>query len=52
MESSAHVMIGWIGCKLVYTLFPHPLWFELVFWVVLVIIFGIGFMKREKKNGR
>lgn len=52
MEASAHLMIGWIGCKLVYTLFPHPLWFEIIFWFVLVVIFGLGFMKKEKKYGR
>jgi YkoY family integral membrane protein len=51
MQSSAHLMIGWIGCKLIYTLLPHPLWFEWVFWIGLVGLFVSGLFRKDKKYG-
>ncbi len=51
MESSAHLMIGWIALKLVYELFPHPPIFEPIFWGVLILLFCLGFTKRQRKYG-
>lgn len=51
MESSAHLMIGWIGIKLIYELFPHPPFFESIFWSVLLILFCLGFTKKQRKYG-
>ena len=49
MERAAHLMIGWIGIKLVYELFPHPEIFKFFFWGILFILFLFGFIK--KKHG-
>lgn len=51
MELTAHLMIGWIAIKLVYELFPHSQIFEVVFWVVLALLFLFGFVKKERKYG-
>ncbi len=51
MELTAHLMIGWIGVKLVFELFPHFFIFELIFWVVLSLLFIFGFTSRQKKHG-
>jgi YkoY family integral membrane protein len=51
MELTAHLMIGWIGIKLVYELFPHPAIFEPIFWSVLAFLFCLGLIKRQRKYG-
>ncbi|MDE3045650.1 MAG: hypothetical protein KGJ02_03290 [Verrucomicrobiota bacterium] len=48
LETSAHLMIGWIGVKLAFsTLFPslaEPL--ETFFWAVLALLFARGLLRR------
>lgn len=51
MELTAHLMIGWIAIKLVYELFPHPQVFEVIFWIVLALLFLLGFTKKQRKYG-
>jgi hypothetical protein len=51
MELTAHLMIGWIAIKLVYALFPHPQVFEVIFWIVLALLFLFGFTKGKRKYG-
>jgi YkoY family integral membrane protein len=46
MERSAHLLIGWIGIKLIYELFHYPLLFDYCYWTVFMIILLYGFWKR------
>lgn len=50
MEFSAHLMIGWIGVKLVYELFPHPPILGPIFWTVLALLFLLGFTKTQRRK--
>ena len=51
LELQAHLMIGWIALKLMYELLPHPPpIFEPIFWIVLSILFLLGFIKKDKKR--
>jgi YkoY family integral membrane protein len=52
MERSAHLMIGWIGCKFIISLFFFPPLFEIGFWVVLGLLAAIGFSKKKGVYGR
>jgi YkoY family integral membrane protein len=49
LERSAHLMIGWIGCKLLINAIGLPS-FEPIFWTILALLFIFGF-KETKKNG-
>jgi YkoY family integral membrane protein len=51
MELSAHLMIGWIGIRLILELAPHFSLFEPIFWIVLILLFIFGFTSRQKKYG-
>lgn len=47
LELSAYGMIGWIGLKLAFHSFSLTFpYFELVFWVVLALLFLIGLSRR------
>lgn len=48
MEKSAHLLIGWIGVKLVYEILFHTIIFDYVFWGVFIILFLFGFWKSRK----
>ncbi|PWA08006.1 hypothetical protein DCC39_15690 [Pueribacillus theae] len=62
LETAAFLIVGWVGVKLaVVTLshpalgvlpeaFPHSLAWKLTFWIVLVIIAVVGFLKNPKKE--
>ena len=49
LETSAYLMIGWIGLKLAYHTLPYPpsFYFDFVFWTVLVLLFLIGLLRRK-----
>lgn len=52
MERAAHLMIGWIGCKFIVSLFFYPPLFEIVFWVVLGSLIALGFVKKKGVYGK
>ena len=47
MEKAAHLMIGWIGIKLLVEIFPHPSAFEFSFWGISFILILFGFMRKK-----
>lgn len=47
LETSAHLMIGWIGLKLAYTSFPHFPSLEPFFWGGVVLLFFVGLIKKQ-----
>lgn len=52
LETAAYLMIGWIGCKLgMQALSWHFSHFELLFWVVLALLFLFGLTKRKASHG-
>lgn len=46
MERSAHLLIGWIGIKLICELFQYPIIFDYLYWAIFIIVFLYGFWKR------
>ena len=56
LPMAAHLIVGWIGCKLLFDglvmtfSLPHFLKEAVlpVFWVILLILFGIGLTKKKK----
>ncbi len=49
LETSAYLMIGWIGCKLALSPFEESIpAFQPVFWTGILILFLFGFRKRKK----
>lgn len=50
LESQAHFMIGWIAIRLIYELFPHPTFFEPIFWIILAGLFFLGLVKKDNKK--
>lgn len=52
LELHAHLMIGWIALRLIYELYPHPQVFEPIFWTVLVVLFLLGLIKKDKGNNQ
>lgn len=47
LETSAHLMIGWIGLKLGYSAIPHAPNINLVFWSGLLLLFAMGFTRKR-----
>lgn len=47
LETSAYLMVGWIGLKLGFSAFHHPIP-PLLFWILLGVIFLLGFLKGKK----
>lgn len=47
MEMQAHLMIGWVGLKLIAEILPisHSC-IDPVFWAVLALLFSLGFLKK------
>jgi YkoY family integral membrane protein len=58
MEKIAYLMIGWIGIKLTISALktyqiitgPFPDIFDKVFWIVLMLLFLLGFTKRKSND--
>lgn len=49
LEVGAHLIVGWIGLKLILdvSLKGLPSWTEPLFWMGIVLFFAYGFMKRR-----
>jgi len=48
LETSAHLMIGWIGLKVAFqSLELSPSYFPFIFWTGLIFLFSLGFIKRK-----
>jgi len=51
LETSAFLMIGWIGCKLGLSPFDASIPFvQPVFWTVFLFLFLLGFTKKERAS--
>ena len=50
LETSAHLMIGWISLKLAVEVFYHSKTIETVFWIGLITTFICGLFIRTKKH--
>ncbi len=48
LDTSAYLMVGWIGCKLAAELTAWPLPGP-IFWILILILFGLGFYPVSKK---
>ncbi|MCB1115825.1 MAG: hypothetical protein KDK71_05075 [Chlamydiia bacterium] len=50
LEMGAHLIVGWIGLKLVIEVLlkglPH--WTEPIFWMGIILFFAYGFMTSKK----
>ncbi len=55
LELSAHILIGWVGFKLIYTtaaaMFSLHIPYEPIFWSVFILVILFGFSKSQKKEG-
>lgn len=49
LETGAHLIVGWIGLKLILdvSLKGLPLWAEPIFWMGIVLFFAFGFIKKR-----
>lgn len=49
LETGAHLIVGWIGSKLILdvSLKGLPTWSEPIFWMGIVLFFAYGFFKRR-----
>lgn len=49
LETGAHLIVGWIGLKLILdvSLKGLPLWTEPIFWMGIILFFAFGFFKRR-----
>lgn len=50
LEVGAHLIVGWIGAKLILdvSLKGLPMWTEPIFWMGIVLFFAYGFIKKGK----
>ncbi|MGE0831876.1 MAG: hypothetical protein AB7N99_04370 [Simkaniaceae bacterium] len=49
LEQGAHLIVGWIGLKLILevALQKLPVWGEWIFWIGIVAFFALGFLRKR-----
>jgi len=53
LEIGAHLIVGWIGLKLLLDVFAKdlPTWTEPIFWCGIILFFIYGFLKKTGRRG-